>query len=242
VARKRAALAAQTRSFLRIELSEPLAGVEVYRDDERVLASDIGWPVPVDQGTHRVTVAAPHRQTWSQTLDIDGPATTVSVAAPALAASPDDVKARPAPSPKQPARPVRRRPAPAAAPPSHTAERAIALVVGGLGVAAVAGGVFEAVRYRQRNDDAKQLCPASVGCTNLEIAEHAAAVDDARTARTLAFIGTGGGAAALVTATILYLSSSAPDNERAHAKAAPRLALSPALGGRAWSAVLSGSF
>jgi hypothetical protein len=109
-------------------------------------------------------------------------------------------------------------------------------------LAAVAGGIYAGTRYVHFNDQAKDVCPSGVNCSTAEIAQHGAALDDARKARTWAFVGIGVGAAALVTATYLFVSAPA-STQRADNGHSTALRATPLLDGRGtWGGALTGSF
>jgi hypothetical protein len=113
-----------------------------------------------------------------------------------------------------------------------------ALMVGGAGVAF--GTVF-ALLFESKNGQARDICPASVGCSTSDIQSHDSLVSDAKTARTGAFIGFGLGAAGLATATIYYVSR--PSNREKPPTTA--FGLGPVLGGGNggfWGAAAQGSW
>jgi hypothetical protein len=129
---------------------------------------------------------------------------------------------------------------PAAEEPSGGPSRTVAIVIGGIGAAALAGGLLEGAQYLDANGDAKNVCPSGVNCTDEEIATHREAVEKARTARTWAYVGIGVGTAALAVGTYLFFSAPrAPaKNERASA-----LGLEPLVDGQGtWGGVLRGRF
>jgi len=228
-------------SRLRIEVIKPPAHTAVFRDDQSVPESEWGKPVPVDPGTHEVRVTAEGKEPWATKIDLTDPATTVVVSVPALA---DSAKAAPEPEARAVVKaPVPEPTAPARAPVEVAEDggtrRTIAIIVGGVGVAALAGGILEGAAYVHDNREAKGLCPFGINCTTEEITQHAQAVDDARTARTWSYVGIGVGSAAILTGAYLYLTAPrAPERQRAMA-----VTLDPLIDGRGtWGGALRGRF
>jgi hypothetical protein len=230
-------------SRLRIDVAERAPHLEVYRDDALVPESDWGKPIAVDRGPHRIRATAEGKEPWSTKLDVSEPATIFAVSVPKLGeplpkaavAAGAVAKQEPTPAPK---------PAPKPVPESGSGrtQRTIAIVLGGVGVAALAAGIFEGAQYLDKNQEAKGICPTGKSCTDSEIQAHQEAVDAARTARTWAYVGIGVGAAALGTATYLFFSAprGPSRDQRAHAKA---FRVEPLVDGRGtWGGVLSGAF
>jgi hypothetical protein len=225
-------------SRVRIDVTNPAPKTEVKRDGEIVPESDWGKPVAVDRGAHEVVVSAEGKTPWSTKLDVSDPGVILAVQVPALA----DVKEEPKPVEPVVAAKAEPKPEPAPAPeekPNNSGRRTLAIVVGGVGVAALAAGIFKGAEYIDKNNQAKSICPSGVNCTSDEIAQHQQAVDDARKARTWAYVGIGVGSAAVVGATVLLLTSPhASSSQRA-----TRLQVLPLADGRGtWGGALHGSF
>jgi hypothetical protein len=106
-----------------------------------------------------------------------------------------------------------------------------------LGVVAIGLGTVLAIEYESKNDDAKAICPSSVGCSDSDISSHAGLVSDAKAFRTGAFVGFGFGAAALVGAAALYFSPDLATQRASGFSAAPF-----ASADGSWGAVASGKF
>ena len=109
-------------------------------------------------------------------------------------------------------------------------------MIGGLGVVSVGVGTFLAFKYKSKNDDAKAICPDSVGCSQSDIDRHSDLVSDAKTFRTGAFVGLGVGAAALITSAALFLAPSSSSSS-AGLSAAPFVTADGS-----WGAVAAGRF
>jgi hypothetical protein len=172
---------------------------------------------------------------------VSEPATIFAVSIPALAGPPATapvaavavVKAEPTPASKPAAQPAQD-------PSTGRTQRTIAIVVGGVGVAALAAGIFEGAQYLDKNQEAKGICPTGQNCTETEIEAHQEAIDAARTARTWAYVGIGVGAAAVGTATYLFFSAPRGPSRDQRAKA---FWVEPIVDGRGtWGGALRGSF
>jgi hypothetical protein len=230
-------------SRLRIDVPKVSPHTEVRRDAELVPESDWGKPLPVDRGSHRIEVTAADKAPWSTKVDVTEPATIVAVQVPALDEAAKATKAEPAVVPAE--KPKASRPplavhAVAAPPVASGPSRTFAIVVGGVGLAALGAGILEGAQYLHSNREAKNLCPSGFNCTSDEIQQHAQSVSDAKTARTWAYVGVGVGAAAVVAGSYLFFSASsspAPKQQRAMA-----LRVAPLVGGGTWGGALHGSF
>ena len=225
-------------SRVRIDIANPAPNTEVTRDGVSVPQSDWGKPVPLDRGSHEIVVTAEGKAPWSTKLDLSEPAMTVAVQVPPLADAPKPVAAVAVVA--KPALP----PAPPPAEPEKisngSGQRTAAIVVGGVGVAALAAGIFKGAEYVDKNNQAKSICPSGSNCTTDEIQQHQQAVDDARQARTWAYVGIGVGAAALVGGGVLFFT--APHGPSKQERAL-RLHVVPLADGRGtWGGALHGSF
>jgi hypothetical protein len=240
VARGRMEALLPTLSRLRIDLpSQRAPRTTVQRDGEQITEDDWGKPVPVDPGSHEIRVTADGKEPWSTKISVTEPATIVAVQVPELADPPKSETAQAAAAPKR---------APQAPPPVVPAaeesrggtSRTVGIVIGGVGAAALAGGVLKAVQYFDANGEAKDVCPTTVNCTSDEIAKHAEAVDTARSARTWAYVGIGVGTAALAVGTYLFLSAPSTPNTNQRASA---FHLEPMVDGQGtWGGAVRGRF
>jgi hypothetical protein len=113
------------------------------------------------------------------------------------------------------------------------------LVLGALGVAALATGAVFAVRYELENNEAEGLCRPDNQCSMMDLQKHTTLYNEASRDRTIYFVTASAGAVTLATATYLWWRSShhaAPPKVR---EATPRItALAPAKGERTIGAVL----
>ncbi len=229
-------------SRLRIDLPSPIAPrTAVQRDGETVAEGDWGKPVAVDRGLHEIRVTADGKEPWSTKISVTEPSTIIAVQVPELAdakksATPKAVTiSAPKPAPKP-----RREAVPTPEEPRRGPSRTVAIIVGGVGAAALAGGLLEGAQYLDANGDAKNVCPSGVNCTGEEITTHDEALEKARTARTWAYVGIGVGTAALAVGTYLFFA--APRGP-AKSQRASALNLEPLVDGHGtWGGALRGRF
>jgi hypothetical protein len=241
-ARERAKAIEPKLTRLRIAVPEPAADMKISRDGQDVGRAAWGTAMPVDPGDHVIRVTAPGKEPWSQDIKIPATSRTFSVTVPALAdAAP--VKEAGANTETEPANDVVRTDTrPPADNSNSNGQKLAALVVGGVGVAALATGTVFAIQSRNSNKEALGLCliPSEDGDTCPTVPEqtrHDQLVEDAKDERLIGFIGFGVGGAALITAVILYVTAS-PDAGSAQAA----LSVTPILDQGRWGAALGGRF
>jgi hypothetical protein len=199
----------------------------------------------VDPGVYLIEASAPGKKAWSARVTVPATATeSVSVTVPPLEdatvlCEPKSASSY-APTETKPLTTQRpEAPTPLAdEPPARSARRTgYALSLAGLGIAAFGVGTVLAIEFQSKNDDAKVICPSSVGCSASDIDDHSGLVSDAKTFRTWSFVGFGVGGAALVGAAILYFAPSSSGERASSFTAAPFVA-----GDGTWGAVASGDF
>ena len=178
-----------------------------------------GTATSVDAGEYLIEASAPGKKPWSARLIVPAAATdVVSITIPPLEDAPPDA-ATPAVAPlaAAEAKPVKALP-PVEPPPSAAEQKdnrrtVYALTFAGVGVVGVGLGTVFGLEFRSKNNDAKTICPSSVGCSRSDIDHHAQLLSDAKSARTLSFVGFGVGAASLIAAGVLYFSPSAKSEQ-----------------------------
>ncbi|HZO15074.1 MAG TPA: hypothetical protein VFB62_17480 [Polyangiaceae bacterium] len=89
VAKKRAEELKPNLSAMRIEVPEPVEGLEVKRDDVVVGKAQWGEPVPVDPGAHHLRASAPGYKPWEQNVTLDPDGAELEVVVPTLDKAPD---------------------------------------------------------------------------------------------------------------------------------------------------------
>jgi hypothetical protein len=189
---------------VRVDASARLDGLEIRRDGEHVGAPQWGAPIPADAGKHVVSASAPGHVAWKTEVLVnsEGAGTTMIVRVPVLDSAPVE------PAPERASRP-------AEAPQfraSLGAQRVLALVAGGVGVAGLGLGTVLGLKSSSEHDEAERYCNGAA-CTE---PRGVTAGDDAIAAGNLATtcfiiggVGLTGGLALWFTAP----SSSAPPAE-----------------------------
>ena len=254
-ARERAAALEAHLPHLRIDVAEPVEGLEVQRSGETVGRAAWGTAMPIDPGTYRIEVSAPGKEAWSTSIDVPSSGETLSVQIPALA---DIEKAEPVASapPEAPERD-------ALAESPGSARTAMAWVLAGVGVAAAGTGGFFALRSNDETNSARGLCdggPNGTLCNRdealpgfdggdserSEMLEHR---DSAKQAALVSYIGFGVGGAALLGSVLLFVTGSS-EPEAVSSGAGPSeagpseasLRLQPLVGGGLQGISVSGRF
>jgi hypothetical protein len=226
-ARERAKAIESRLTRLRIDVPNAPAEAKIERDGQDVGKAAWGMAVPVDPGTHVIRVSAPGKNTWTDEIEVPATSRTFSVTVPALT----DADA-PAPVPVGEVETTPSSPPPVEADVDaprgggSNGQSVTALVVGGVGLAAVATGTIFAIQSRSDNNAALKLCRTvsngMEGCQDdNEQRRWSDLVDDAERERMIGFIGFGVGGAALVTAIILYATADGPRGREAAFSVAP---------------------
>ena len=237
-AKERAAALEPKLTRLRITFPEPAPEAKIYRDGQEVGKAAWGTAMPVDPGSHLIRVTARGKQDWTQDVKVPATSRTFSVTVPALEDLPSTQGDEALPQQGQ------AKVAQETATPHDQKDsggpNVPALVIGGVGVAALITGTVFALQGRADNNEALKLCrtPAPDGdhcLTTAERERHDELVADARREQNIAYVSWAIGGAAVITSTILFLSSSG-DSETASFSVTPALALDSV------GATLSGRF
>jgi hypothetical protein len=234
-------LATLTAGVVTLELSSAPAGATIADDRRPVSGPSIRnvyealqqpTKLGVRAGHHRfvASLAGHQDEVWEvdlrpgttvqHTFEMKPLAPTVAPAAPSAAVT----SAAPAPAP-----------APASESSSWNSQKTMAVVAGSVGVVGLVVGTVFFTQYSSKNSEAKEICPSGMNCEPGSAARHEELVADAKSARTLTYVGWGVGVAALGGAAALYFT--APSKERSPGAS---LQLSPALGPGQYGAVLRG--
>ncbi len=173
----------------------------IKRDGAPVDRADWGKAVPVDPGSHTVEVSAPGKQTFTKSVDVKGDNASIELQALAAAAPP------PAPAATTNATTTSNVTA-SLEPPKRpgSTQKTISLVVGGVGVAALAVGVAGGLLAMSNLNTAQGSCTSYPTHCN---PDHSAdgpngTAQTWATVSTIAFIAAG---AAVAGATILYFTA-----------------------------------
>jgi hypothetical protein len=184
--------------------------LQIRRDGEIVGRPEWGTPIPVDPGTHSVEASGPGLKTWQGSAAVAGPSVKASVEVPVLEAAP---AAEPAPGEPKPSQPISRPLAPApiaegvetatpSAAPGST-QRAIAWVVGGVGLAGIAvGGIFGGIALSNKTSGSSH-CVGSGVCDQ----DGFNSMQNSRRAATVSDIAFSAGGALLLTGLVLVVTA-----------------------------------
>lgn len=127
-------------SRLTIVVDAPAKDESVRRDDIEVGRAAWGIAVPVDPGEHAIVVNAPEHKPWTSKVVVPADGGMATVRVPRLVPAPQADTGR--------------------AEPSDT--RALGLIFGGFGLAAMGVGVYAGTRAIAKNSDSKEHCVANV--------------------------------------------------------------------------------
>jgi hypothetical protein len=218
---------------LTVNVEQPIDGLEIMRDGAVVDHAEWGVPIPIDAGSHTIEARAPGHRAWASAVSVTQDGAQASLTIPPLEpAPPQGGPAALTPSP--PAPPATSvAPAREPGPPeggggsSGGTQRAVALVVAGLGVAGVAVGTVFVLSAKSRYNDSLNHCEAANPdlCDPQGITQR----NDARSAGNIATAALGVGAAALIGGGILWLT--APSGASGHGGGGARWAVAATLSG-----------
>jgi serine/threonine-protein kinase len=200
VARERAAQIEARLTRLTISVAAEQEHLEVRRDGVLVGSAEWGMPIPVDPGSHTVSAEAPGRRKWTTTVELARGPQATEVAVPALEA--EESPARATAAAAQPVVMPR--------PPSNDASTGNAMRIAGASIAsaglvAVAAGTFFAFRARSTYDESNSSghCLKDNECDATGLKNR----NDAFSMATVATVGIGLGAAALVGGAVLFFAA-----------------------------------
>lgn len=236
----RAAAAKLEPSLSRIEVRVPAfdpSTLEVWLDGKLLRPEAVGFPIPVDPGSHEITVLASGRVPWSVKVS-PPPASVTRIDVPVLVrleqATPGVAQVEMPPSDRGPAMPLPQFVPPPPAPGVRDedpgkSQRTVAWVLGGAGVGGILLGAYFSLKSAATRADMQCTdghCPAS----------EMAALDRSRHQSALATWSFGLGGASLATGVVVYVL--APARERA----STALRVAPVLGANNAGLTASGSF
>ncbi len=232
VLRDRAAALEPRIPRLVIEVNDPDPKLTVKRGDLPLESDSFGKAKPIDPGSYEIVAKAPGKKPWRKKIEVAAGAAVTTVEVPRLEAEAPEV-AVPAAKDAQKPKPAEHTPPPQA---KKKGPGAGTYALAGVGVAGLTLGTVMSIKYYNANMDAKATCPSSVNCTPEQIAFHDQRVEQARTARTWAFVGFGAGVVGLGAAAATLFLPQSTDNEHA-ITGAPYIAADGSFGGS-----LSGRF
>jgi hypothetical protein len=202
------------------------------------MSSELGAPVAMDPGEHRIEVAADGKTSRSYVVRISG-AGTVEIVVDRL----DDVpSAHPVAAPLAPARarPVVTAPEPAAGGVANRggAQRTVGLVLVGAGVVGLGAGAYFGGQALSQSGEANRACPTTAACP-----EGTDANDRAKDSFKVAVVSVAAGAGALTLGTIIYFLAPSGPAPRGKATTPRRTAhVIPSAGPTGVSLGLAGTF
>jgi serine/threonine-protein kinase len=182
-----------SRLVLVVPKESDVDGLALKRDGAEVGRAEWGTPIPVDPGPHVVEATAPHKKTWSQSVDVGDDAKTTTVTLPTLADGPGGevpVDAHAAPG---------------------SGQRTVGLVLAGVGVVGLGASAIFGLTAMSKESDALSHCKQDTYCTP----EGVSLGSDAKSAATISTITFALGAAALTGGLILYFSAPKRTEEQA---------------------------
>lgn len=237
-------------SYLKIEVPEPVPGLEVYRNDAEVTSASFGVEVPIDPGKVTVVASAPGYKTIRLKLEVRPHHDKQSITVPKLSLSskggseeapdmgaggpaddaaetkpesgPKPEAAKPAPVAPSPPPEAKSAPSPEPPPSGNPGPSVMTWVAGGTGAALLLTGSIFGYLAMQSNTDAANLCPSKHGCSKAAMA----VVERRDQQAMVANIGVSLGLAGVATAVVLYLVTK-PHSERGQSAS---LTLSPGIG------------
>ncbi|HYQ03186.1 MAG TPA: hypothetical protein VER96_31145 [Polyangiaceae bacterium] len=212
VLRDRAAALEPRISRLVIEVSDPDPKLVVKRGDLPLESDSFGKAKAVDPGSYQITAKAPGKKTWTKQVEVAPGASIITVEVPRLEADAPAEVAAVAPVEKKPAPPPPK-PLPKEQPSKGPGLGFYAM--GGVALGGLTLGTIMTVKYSNANSDAKATCPSNHDCTPDQIAYHDQRVEDAKTARTWAYVGFGVGALGLGAAAALLFLPQSTEKEKA---------------------------
>lgn len=207
---------------LKVEVTNPVASLSVYRDQSLLADATYNTALPIDPGEHEISVRRGDQVLKREPVTTkQGETSTVSFDLKALdEATPATETPPPPPTTTAPPSATAPPPPPPATPPPSSSQKTIGFVVGGAGVLAllVAGGLEIAALSKKSKADEPDQCVNNYCSPN-----GFKTVDDAKNLATIGqWVGVGGVLLTAVGATLILTSPSteAPKTGR---KRQPRL-------------------
>jgi serine/threonine-protein kinase len=191
-----------TRLLVRVRYADRPEGLTIRVDGAPIPQGSWGVALPVDPGWKRVEVAAPGYEPWSRRVSLAG-SSPIALDVPRL-------------RPRGGSAPLALAPAsgsvtPKADQPSGAtpgaAQRTVALVIGGLGVAALATGTVLAVQAQRKNDASLDHCPNDPALCSSRGKELRDEALDYAHASTAVFAA---GGALVLAAVVVHIASPSP--------------------------------
>ena len=204
IARARAAALELRVARLSLQVSAPLAGLELTLDGSVLGSASWGVATPIDPGEHAVVAQAPGYEPWRGVAQIPERAAQINLTVPQL------VRSSPAPVPAPGGA--------ASAEDQGASARTLPYVIGGAGIAAVAISGLLGLRVLNKNGEAEKICVDNANaCPNSEIERHDELLESARNARSAGLITLGIGLVGIGVSTVWLLQGDATTDSGASA-------------------------
>ena len=198
------------RMVFELPAGEHPAGYEITREGLPVSKALWDTAMPVDSGRHRVEVRAPGYEPFTTDVEVEGQAQRVVVRIPVL-------------EPAALARPTQ----PGGVPPSGDSQRIAAIAVGGLGLLGLGVSGFFGLSAQGSFSDSGLRCNERHVCDERGVALR----QDADEAAIVANISAAIGAAALLSAALLWFTAADAEEAQSAAGTSAQLALEPRIDG-----------
>jgi hypothetical protein len=239
-AAQRAAALEPELSYLTVNVTERVDGLEIRRGDVRMEAATLGSKLPVDPGEHVLTISAPGHEPVELKVTIAPKGDSQTVTVPALrklASGEAEAPLPPKPKPTEPevtsteSKPSADRDATA----DSRGAPIAAYVIGGAGIVFTGVGAVFGLMAKSAYEDAESACPTRTSCSEDAMEQR----DQAQTRATIANIGIGVGLAGVAVGTVLLLTSGGSGGSPAASHRKP-LRLLPSVGASHAGVVVSG--
>lgn len=176
-------------------------GLDIRRDGVPVPAAELGSPIPVDPGPHTIEAAAPGKQKWSSTVQLNE-SQQLAIEVPALRPS-SQPGVVPVASAAKPSAPRDATPLDQSSD-SNSGQRTTAVVVGAVGLAGIGVGAIFGLGASSKWSDAKSHCAAYPYSCDAQGIDARSSANSKATVSTVAFIV---GGAALASAAVLWFTA-----------------------------------
>lgn len=200
-------------SKLTIVVAEGQASLlEVKRDGQPVVQSELGAAIPVDPGSHIIEATAPGKKKWVTTVKVAAGGTTERVTVPPLefeatVTQPKSVAQSTAPPPAE------------ADKSDGSGQRTLGLVLGGVGIVGLAVGGVTGIMAMGKNSDSTNLCPNDGACASPDAVDANKSARDLGTVSTIGFIA--GGTLVAAGAVLFFTAPSGSSKSRARVRVTP---------------------
>jgi len=204
IATDKVASLAPRLSYLRINVANPIAGLEITRAGHVLAPAEWNHPLPIDGGTYAISVRAPGYSTWTSSVVVPDEHGQIVVDVPALAVDKTATTSVAVPG-KLP-------PPPPSESSSWTGKRKAAVAMAGVAVLAGVGGIVLGNMAKGKQDDADKLCPGMICPQPGDVMTATNAIHDGQSLALDANIAFGVAGAAAITAGILWFTG-APEHQ-----------------------------